>query len=146
MWGVTTRGDSRAGCGFSACWGGVGFDPVQATDGWAMLVPQRAWAAGHTACEELDVDSTARKKVLYSGHVQGVGFRYTARSIAGGFDVVGYVRNLPDGRVELVAEGSPAELQAFLDAVDQELGVYIRDVKISDEPPSGRFSDFSIRL
>lgn len=92
------------------------------------------------------MDTTARKKLLYSGHVQGVGFRYTAQSIAAGFDVTGYVRNLPDGRVELVAEGSPAELQAFLDAVDQELGVYIRDAKTSNEPPSGQFSDFSIQL
>src|SRR6187455_864933 len=48
---------------------------------------------------------TERRRVWYEGRVQGVGFRYTARGLAGGFPVSGYVRNLDDGRVELVAEG-----------------------------------------
>jgi acylphosphatase len=95
--------------------------------------------------EGLAVDDSTRLTVLYSGNVQGVGFRYTARSVAAGFDVTGYVRNLPDGRVELVAEGSPAEVRAFVAAVEQELGGYIRDTRTNEEPPSGRFSDFSIR-
>jgi acylphosphatase len=50
---------------------------------------------------------------LYAGHVQGVGFRYTVRHLAGGFQVSGFVRNLADGRVEVVAEGTPAELTGF---------------------------------
>lgn len=66
--------------------------------------------------------------VLYSGHVQGVGFRYTARTVASGFDVTGTVRNLPDGRVELVAEGARDELNAFRQAVrDAGLAHFIRD-------------------
>jgi acylphosphatase len=93
----------------------------------------------------LSVDDPIRLTVLYSGRVQGVGFRYTARSVASGFDVTGYVRNLPDGRVELVAEGSPAEVRAFVASVERELGVHIRDVNINEEPPTGRFTDFSIR-
>jgi len=48
-----------------------------------------------------------RRRLYYSGHVQGVGFRYTCQSLARGFDVAGYVRNLPCGRVELVVEGDP---------------------------------------
>jgi len=55
----------------------------------------------------------ARMQIFYSGRVQGVGFRYTAKSVATGFEVTGTVRNLPDGRVELVAEGAKDELKAF---------------------------------
>lgn len=55
--------------------------------------------------------------IFYSGTVQGVGFRYTAKAVAAGFEVTGTVRNLPDGRVELIAEGARSELEAFRDAV-----------------------------
>jgi acylphosphatase len=58
-------------------------------------------------------------QVLYSGRVQGVGFRYTVRRLASGFEVTGAVRNLPDGRVELLAEGSQDELDAFRQAIRQ---------------------------
>ena len=69
-----------------------------------------------------------RRRVYYSGRVQGVGFRFTCQHVARGFDVAGYVRNLPDGRVELVAEGDPAEIDAFLKAIQDAMGRYIRDV------------------
>jgi acylphosphatase len=58
-----------------------------------------------------------RVTVSYSGRVQGVGFRATVRHVARGYDVTGLVRNLPDGRVELVAEGMKDELKAFLEAI-----------------------------
>ena len=58
-----------------------------------------------------------RVTVLYSGRVQGLGFRATVRYLACGYDVIGTVRNLPDGRVELIAEGARAELKAFLDGI-----------------------------
>lgn len=69
--------------------------------------------------------------VQYEGHVQGVGFRYTVKNIARGFDVTGTVRNLPDGRVELVAAAPEAEeLEAFLEeiAVNSALAHHIRNV------------------
>lgn len=91
------------------------------------------------------MDDLIRLSVVFSGNVQGVGFRYTTRSVARGFQVTGYVRNLPDGRVEMVAEGSSAEVRAFVAAVEQEMAGYIRDARINEEPPSGRFSEFSIR-
>ena len=56
-------------------------------------------------------------QVFYGGNVQGVGFRWTVRDAAKGFDVTGWVRNLPDGRVELQATGEEAEVRAFLDGV-----------------------------
>lgn len=56
-------------------------------------------------------------QVFYQGHVQGVGFRFTVRHIAKGFEVTGWVRNLPDGRVELHVTGQEDEVRAFLDQV-----------------------------
>ena len=85
-----------------------------------------------------------RWTVLFSGTVQGVGFRYTTRRLAGGFAITGQVRNLPDGRVELVAEGTPTELQALLDAVERALGRYIRDRRVTEAPASGHMQGFSI--
>ena len=67
-------------------------------------------------------------QVFYEGHVQGVGFRFTVRHIAKGFDVTGWVRNLPDGRVELQVTGDEEEIRAFLDQVAQsELHSLIRE-------------------
>ncbi|MBV8587169.1 MAG: acylphosphatase [Verrucomicrobia bacterium] len=62
---------------------------------------------------------TTAKRVLYEGRVQGVGFRFRVKEIAQGFDVVGTVQNLADGRVQLMAQGEPDELEAFLDEILQ---------------------------
>ncbi len=71
-------------------------------------------------------------QILYSGNVQGVGFRYTVRSVAAGYEVTGIVRNLPDGRVELVAEGAKDELESFRQAVrDSGLDHFIRKEEVS---------------
>jgi acylphosphatase len=58
-------------------------------------------------------------QVFYEGTVQGVGFRWTVRDAAKGFDVTGWIRNLPDGRVELQATGEEDEVRAFLDRIAQ---------------------------
>jgi acylphosphatase len=58
-------------------------------------------------------------QVFYEGNVQGVGFRWTVRHAATGFDVTGWVRNLPDGRVELQINGEETEVRAFLDRIAQ---------------------------
>ena len=69
-----------------------------------------------------------RMQIFYSGRVQGVGFRYTVKQLAAGFELAGTVCNLPDGRVELVAEGDVAELEAFRQAIrDEGLAGLIRD-------------------
>jgi acylphosphatase len=71
--------------------------------------------------------SRSRVLVLYSGRVQGVGFRYTVKQVAAGYEVMGTVRNLPDGRVELVAEGARDELEAFRQGIrDAGLDGFIR--------------------
>jgi acylphosphatase len=66
-------------------------------------------------------------QVFYEGRVQGVGFRWTVRHIAKGFDVKGWIRNLIDGRVEMQIAGSDDEMRAFLDAIAKsELRAHIR--------------------
>lgn len=86
-----------------------------------------------------------RSTVYYTGHVQGVGFRYTAHSIAGGHDITGYVRNLSDGRVELVAEGEPRAIDAFLGDIRERLANHIRDERRDVGPATGEFTSFEIR-
>jgi acylphosphatase len=87
-----------------------------------------------------------RTTAHYSGRVQGVGFRYTARSIAHGYPVTGYVCNLPDGRVELVAEGERDQLDAFLVEVRDRFFNYIRDERRDTQPATGEYSGFEIRV
>jgi acylphosphatase len=72
--------------------------------------------------------------VFFSGRVQGVGFRFTCQSLARGFEVAGFVRNLPDGRVELVAEGESGELDAFLASIRHAMSTYIKNVTTEPEP------------
>jgi acylphosphatase len=91
------------------------------------------------------MDDRAAKRVLYSGNVQGVGFRYTARQVAGDFRVAGFVRNLHDGRVELVAEGSHAQVQGFLDALSSTMASFIRGTD-EFEVASCDHSGFEIRF
>lgn len=86
-----------------------------------------------------------RCQVFYSGHVQGVGFRYTTSRIAGEFEVTGFVRNLPDGRVELVAEGEPQELTAFLQEVAERMANNIRSTAVDRRAATGEFPSFVIR-
>ena len=76
-----------------------------------------------------------RHTVHFSGRVQGVGFRYTAALIARRFDVAGYVQNLDDGRVRVVAEGEPDQVAAYIDAVSERMSRNITD-QTADETPA----------
>ena len=86
-----------------------------------------------------------RSTVYYSGHVQGVGFRYTTNAIARDYQVAGFVRNLPDRRVELVVEGEAKEIKTFLAAVRERFLEQIRDERTDNGPGTGEFSNFEIR-
>jgi acylphosphatase len=86
-----------------------------------------------------------RMQVFYSGRVQGVGFRYTVKSVAMGFEATGGVRNLPDGRVQLIAEGSRDELDAFRQAIRESgLEHFIEKEDVSWAESKNEFRGFEI--
>ncbi|MEM8944170.1 MAG: acylphosphatase [Planctomycetota bacterium] len=93
----------------------------------------------------LDRQGTERRQVTYTGQVQGVGFRYTTRSIAKRYAVTGFVRNLPDGRVELIAEGTADQLNRFLAELTEQMSGHIRSVDCDRRPALGEFADFDLR-
>ncbi len=89
-------------------------------------------------------EGNVRRIVRYGGRVQGVGFRYTAVRLAEQFDVTGYVKNLMDGDVEIVAEGPLDEVEGFLKAVQREMARHIRDVNQQEGFPTGEWSGFHV--
>jgi len=93
----------------------------------------------------ISVAHDVRARALYSGHVQGVGFRWRATQTARPFRVTGYVRNLPDGEVELVAEGERPELERFLDEVADRLAGLIAAAEVAWDDATGEFDDFGVR-
>ena len=86
--------------------------------------------------------ASEQRVVCFSGRVQGVGFRYTANRIAQGYEVTGYVRNLPDGRVELLAEGSCEQVESFLQDVTDRMRDYISSQTQQSGPPTGGYRSF----
>jgi|SRR5579862_6673325 acylphosphatase len=86
-----------------------------------------------------------RKQCHFSGRVQGVGFRYTVQNLAMRYDVRGYVRNLPDGRVELVMEGPDQEMDTLLEEVTRRMNCFIRGIDQTVIPATGEFDQFAIR-
>jgi acylphosphatase len=91
------------------------------------------------------VDALHRRTCYFSGRVQGVGFRYTVSNLAMPHNVNGYVRNLPDGRVELVMEGPDGDMDCLVDAIRQKMGQFIRQVDTQTEPARNSFNGFSIK-
>ena len=87
----------------------------------------------------------ARLQVLFSGRVQGIGFRYTVKQTALGYEVTGWVKNLADGRVELLGEGERGELEAFQAAIPEAgLRRFIRDTQALWSEGTGEFRGFEI--
>lgn len=87
-----------------------------------------------------------RKRIIYQGRVQGVGFRYTTVHTASNHDVTGYVMNLPDGSVEVVAEGDSETIASFLRDLENRMSRYIRDKTVYDEPSKGDYKGFNVRF
>jgi acylphosphatase len=92
-----------------------------------------------------DERAVRRTVAHFAGRVQGVGFRYTCQHLASGRDVRGYVRNLPDGRVELVVEGTAGEIDGLIEAIRGRMADFIRAVDLQNLPASGEFDGFEIR-
>jgi serine/threonine-protein kinase RsbW len=105
---------------------------------------KRRGTGDSAACPKEAAEGTVRRTMHFSGNVQGVGFRFNAESIASRFTLTGYVRNLPDGRVELVAEGDKAELDRFQKSIEQSMNGHIQRVEVQDSSPSCEFLSFRI--
>ena len=100
-------------------------------------------ASYHSAMPTMTPEA-ARCHCFFAGRVQGVGFRFATRNLAITYDVTGFVRNLPDGRVELIAEGPKSEVEGFVQAISDRMKPHIRDVQRTVEPASGDFGNFII--
>jgi len=86
-----------------------------------------------------------RLTVHFTGGVQGVGFRFTTANVARSFNVAGYVKNLPDGRVECVAEGERGEVLRFIADVEQAMDHHITHVTKTESAAMGEFNAFGVR-
>jgi acylphosphatase len=84
--------------------------------------------------------------LYYSGQVQGVGFRFTAQEIAVKFGICGWVKNLKDGRVEVVAEAEEGTLKEFLSEIQKVFARYISGTEIGWRVPEKEFSDFRVEF
>ncbi len=84
------------------------------------------------------------KHVIFKGCVQGVGFRYSCHRMAARYEVSGFVRNLPDGSVELWAQGSAAEVTTYLQAIEDYFGSGIREHTVNEMPMNPRYERFDI--
>jgi len=82
----------------------------------------------------------------YSGSVHGVGFRYSAERTASSLGLTGWVKNLKDGRVEVVCEGKSADIKEFLQKIESVFGGYIRDRRVEWGKATGEYDYFDIRF
>ncbi len=85
------------------------------------------------------------ESIFFSGHVQGVGFRYSVMQVAKEFEVAGYVSNLADGRVQLEVEGVSAQVGHFITAVEERMHGYIRKMERAKAKRPPQFSGFTIK-
>jgi acylphosphatase len=105
-------------------------------------------AVGVAVCLAMTSDEPAEKSigrtVFYSGRVQGVGFRYTAVAMSRDYPVTGWVKNLDDGRVQLVVEGPAKGVNDFLEAMRQRWKDNLKKEDVQNSDPTGKFKDFHL--
>lgn len=87
-----------------------------------------------------------RVRVVYSGSVHGVGFRFTVERIANSIGLKGWVQNCPDGSVEVVCEGGEKDLNIFLSKIKKAMAHYIRSSRIEWQEPTDEFDAFDIKF
>lgn len=86
-----------------------------------------------------------RWHIYFSGRVQGVGFRFTSRQVAGRYEVSGWVKNLPNGSVEMIVEGPSDQLRKYIDDVSQSTHGHVADTQVTKSDATGEFSGMEIR-
>jgi acylphosphatase len=84
------------------------------------------------------------RHIIFNGRVQGVGFRYTAHRMAHRHQLTGYVRNLPDGTVEMLAQGPARDIDDCIQNIKDYFDDYIRDAEIQEIPLNPKYNDFRI--
>jgi acylphosphatase len=88
--------------------------------------------------------SIAGKHIIFIGHVQGIGFRFTAMRIANSRNLTGWVKNLPDGSVEMSAYGTEDDLQQCISEIHDYFGSNIKETNIADIAVNDQYEDFRI--
>lgn len=84
------------------------------------------------------------KRFIFVGRVQGVGFRFTAHRIAKRSQLTGFVRNLPDGAVEMLAQGRIRDINDCIVAIQENFAGHIGGITVDDVPPNPKYTDFKI--
>jgi len=84
------------------------------------------------------------KRIIFTGRVQGVGFRFTARRAASRRQLTGFVRNVPDGTVEMLAQGRPEDVDDCIQDLKEYFAGYLTETRIEESPPDPRYTDFKI--
>ncbi|MHC4062527.1 MAG: acylphosphatase [Planctomycetota bacterium] len=89
------------------------------------------------------MDATT-KHIIFIGRVQGVGFRFTAHRVASRYQLTGWVRNLPDGTVEMVAQGPPDSISDCVQDIEESFTGYLRETKVDEITTDAHYEDFRI--
>jgi len=84
------------------------------------------------------------RHVIFIGRVQGVGFRFTTHRMASRHQLAGFVRNMPDGTVEMLAQGSAQDIDDCIQDIKDYFGDYLRETRIQEIPPDPKYKDFRI--
>jgi len=84
------------------------------------------------------------KHIIFIGRVQGVGFRFTAHRMANRHQLTGFVRNLSDGSVEMLAQGTADDIDDCIEDIKEYYPGHVREMNVADVPPNPQYSDFKI--
>ena len=84
------------------------------------------------------------KHIIFTGRVQGIGFRFTAFNIANRCQLTGVVRNLPDGSVEMLTQGNPDDIADCIRNINESFSGCIKETKIEEAPLNPKYKDFKI--
>jgi acylphosphatase len=84
------------------------------------------------------------RHIIFKGRVQGVGFRFTAYNVAKRYDLTGMVRNLPDGSVEMIAQGQPSEIDCCIRDISESFSYNVTETNVDEVPMNTKYTDFKI--